>query len=185
MRPRETSLVAACLALTIAAMGLSACGSSDSGSSGPAKFHNDAYPFTFEYPNTFSVNDNVTLNQNLGTKTENNLALVLDDTNGIILQTAPLNVAVTKANLDAAKREFDALVGKADPSASGRPTEVGGFPALEYTPIAISSIPDGQSQITFLFQGRNEYVINCQSTPDHRSQMDAACDQAVSTLQPA
>ena len=102
------------------------------------------------------------MNENLGGATENNIALALDNQNGIILQTARLNVAVTKANLDAAKREFDALVGKADPSASGEPTEVATFPALEYRPIAVDSIPDGESVITFLFHGRDEFVINCQ-----------------------
>jgi hypothetical protein len=185
VRARELSLVLGCLGVLGAALGLGACGGgSDAESSGPGTFQNHAYPFTFEYPSSFQLNDNVTLNQNLGGATENNMALALDSQNGIILQTAHLNVAVTKANLEAAKREFDALIGKADPSASGEPTEVATFPALEYRPIAVSSIPDGESVITFLFRGRNEYVINCQSTPDHRSEIDAACDQALATLRP-
>jgi hypothetical protein len=184
VRERAISLVIGCLGVLVAALGLGACGGSDSESSGPGTFENDAYPFTFEYPSSFQLSEKVTLNQNLGGATENNLALALDSQNGIILQKAHLNVAVTKANLDAAKREFDALVGKADPSASGEPTEVATFPALEYRPIAVNSIPDGESVITFLFQGRDEFVINCQSTPDHRSEIDAACDQALSTLRP-
>ena len=182
MRERELSLAIGCLGVLVAALGLGSCGGSDSESSGPGIFENDAYPFTFEYPSSFQPSESVKLNENLGGATENNIALALDNQNGIILQTARLNVAVTKANLDAAKREFDALVGKADPSASGEPTEVATFPALEYRPIAVDSIPDGESVITFLFHGRDEFVINCQSTPDHRSEIDAACDQALSTL---
>ena len=185
MRAWEFRVVAAGLAVLAAAVALGACGGgSDTNSSEPATFQNGAYPFTFEYPNSFQLSENVTLNQNLGGQTENNMALALDNSDGIILQKANLNVAVTKANLDAAKRQFDALVAKVAPNASGKPTEVGGFPALEYGSIPVSSIPDGESVITFLFQDQNEYVINCQSTPDHRSEIDAACDQALSTLRP-
>ncbi|MFL5869663.1 MAG: hypothetical protein ACJ75R_01165 [Solirubrobacterales bacterium] len=182
---RKIRLMVGCAAVAAAGVGVLGCGDSGSDSSGPATFTNDAYPFTFEYPSSFALSNDVTLNQNLGAQTEDNLALALDNSNGILLQKANLNVTVTKANLEAAKRQFDVLVARIDPGASGKATEIGGFPALEYGAIPVSSVPDGQSVITFLFQGQTEYVVNCQSTPDHRSEIDAACDQALGTLKPA
>ena len=44
------------------------------------------------------------------------------------------------------------------------------------------SIEDGESRFTVLFDGDQEYLINCQSTPEHRDEVDEACDEALATL---
>jgi len=177
--------VAGCLAVLVAGVGLSACGGSDSDDSGPKTFESDAYPFTFEYPASFDVSDDVGVSQNLGGSTEDTTAVAIDDSNGIILQRATLNATVTEGNLGAAKRQFDALIHRVDPGASGKPGRIAGFPSLTYAAFALKSVPDGESQVTFLFDGRDEYVINCQSTPQERETIQAACDQALSTLKAA
>ena len=46
---------AGCLAVLVAALGLSACGDSGSDDSGPKTFEQDGYPFTFEYPASFRI----------------------------------------------------------------------------------------------------------------------------------
>jgi hypothetical protein len=33
-----------------------------------------------------------------------------------------------------------------------------------------------------MFDGDQEYQLNCQSTPGERDAVDAACDQAIATL---
>ena len=170
-------LVLACVVLPVS---LAACGS-DSGLSTEI-FQSDSYPFTFEYPGSFQVTNDVSVDQSLGAATQNNAAVALDENNGIILETATLNAQVTADNLDLAKRQFDALVGKVDPGASGKPGKTGGFPSLSYAALPVSTVQDGESTITFLFDGDQEYVINCQSTPDHRDEVNSACDQALQTL---
>jgi hypothetical protein len=146
MRSGRMLIGVGCLAVLVAALGPSACGSDgDDGDDSAAK--------TFE--------------------------------SGIILQKASLNATANEADLDAAKRQFDALVSKVDPGASGTTGRVATFPSLTYAPIGLSTVPDGQSQLTFLFEGQNEYVINCQSTPEQRETLKAACDQALRTLKPA
>ena len=63
-----------------------------------------------------------------------------------------------------------------------KPTEVGGFLALDYGTFDIPNPPDAQDRVVLLFDGSNEYEINCQSVPDQRDALNAACDQALRTL---
>ena len=172
---------AAVLAPIVAALALGACGGDDSGDD-TQTFENDAYPFTFDYPGSLSESSDVSFSQNLGESAADSVALALDQSNGIILQKSTLNASVTSDNLDAAKQQFDRLVGQIDHGASGKAGETVGFPSLTYSAVPVASIQDGQSEITFLFDGENEYVINCQSTPDQRDAINSACDEALQTL---
>jgi len=183
MKPRRQHSLAATVVLA-AALALAACGGDDDSDDSSTKtFSNDAYPFTFEYPGSLEETTDVSVNQNLGSgSTNDNVALGLDESNLILLQHATLNAQVTSDNLGAVKKQFDQLVGQADQGASGTVGETGGFPSLTYQDVPAPSVQDGQSQITFLFDGENEYVINCQSTPDHRDELSSACDQALSSL---
>lgn len=85
-------------------------------------------------------------------------------------------------NIDQAKAEFDGLVAQVDPSATGEAGETAGFPSLRYDSLSVPDPQDGESRLTLLFDGDREYVINCQSTPDGREALDAACDQVLETL---
>jgi len=166
----------------ILAIGLIGCGDDDSG---PSTFEEDGFPFTFEYPGDFEVAEEVTFDQSLGGASDEDVSVNLDEDNGIVLQRITLNQEVTERNLELAKREIDGLLGPVDPDAS--PAQVGetaGFPSLEYESIALTTPEDGESRIFFLFDGDQEYVINCQSTPDEREAVDAACEQMLETLEP-
>jgi hypothetical protein len=57
-----------------------------------------------------------------------------------------------------------------------------GLPSIEYTGVPTRSPVNGESRLLLLFDGSDEYVINCQSTPQHLDEIDAACDQVASTL---
>jgi hypothetical protein len=39
-----------------------------------------------------------------------------------------------------------------------------------------------QNRVTFLFEGKDELQINCQSTEDKRDELLAGCDEVLSTL---
>jgi len=159
---------------------LAACGGDSDDSS---TFEQDDYPFTFEYPADFESSDDVSIDTTLGGSLEDTIALGVDDSNGIILQRTTLGVEVTEENLDQAKSEFDGLVAQIEPGASGEAGETGGFPSLTYGAIPLPTPPEGESRLTILFEGDQEYVLNCQSTPENRDEINAACDEALATLE--
>ena len=108
----------------------------------------------------------------------------MDEDNGIIVQRYKLQASISKDNLDLAKTEFDALVGGLSPDAAeGESSEIAGLPALRYSNVPVRSVEKGQSSLIVLFDGSTEYLINCQSTPQKRSEINEACDLAADTLE--
>lgn len=154
------------------------------GASGDGVFDEKNFPFTFEYPGSFSETDDVTVDQDLGGGgADAQHAIVLDESNVIAVQRFTLKVVVDESNLDAAKPEFDALLRQVDPKADSVPTKVAGLPALEFDAIAVPSVEGGESRLIGFFDGDQEYLINCQSTTELREEVEAACDRALQTLE--
>ena len=176
-------LAAILATVALGAGGLVACGDDDD--DGPSTFNEEGFPFTFEYPGDFELTDDVSFDQSLGAGSDEDISLSLDDDNGIILQRFTLATEVDEAKLPLAKREFDALLEQADVDAPpGQPGETAGYPSLEYESVALTVPEEGESRLVALFDGNQEYLLNCQSTPDDREQVDAACEQMLETLSP-
>ena len=152
------------------------------GDSGPQDFDQDGFPFTFEYPEDLEVSTDVSFDSDLGAAADDTVAVGIDDSNGIVVQRFTLQVAIDEGNLDRAQAEFDRLIGDVDPDASSETGETAGLPSLTYGAIQVPNPPDGESRITVFFDGDQEYLINCQSTPEEREAINAACDQALETL---
>ena len=172
-------VVALLLALALATLALGACGGE-----GDGRFEADGFTFTFQYPEGFEESDDVAIQQQQGAQAEESLAVGLDDDNGLVVQRYELERSVDEDTLELAKAEFDRLVaGLAPGAAPGETTDVAGFPALRYSDVPVRSIERGQSRLIVLFDGRTEYLINCQSTPDKRSEINEACDMAIDTLE--
>lgn len=161
--------------------GFVACGGDDSG---PATLSEDGFPFTFEYPGDWEPSDDVSLGQELGGTADETIAVGLDDDNAIILQRFTLSVSIDEGNLDRARKEFDGLIAAIDPEAAGEAGEVGGYLSLEYEGVALSMPPEGESRLIVLFEGDQEYFLNCQSTPENREEVESACDRALETIEP-
>lgn len=104
-------MIAICAALAFAA-----CADEDDGGAN-ATFEREGFPFTFEYPASFELAEDVTLAQTLGGESDEAVALGSDDDNGIVVERFTLNVEVDESNLDQAKQEFDQLFQQVDPSA--------------------------------------------------------------------
>ncbi len=167
------------LLLALAALGLGACG----GGGDPPRFEAEGFRISFEYPEGFEESEDVTINEQQGSQAEESRAVGLDEDNGIIVQRYGLKRSIDAGNLDLAKAEFDALVAGLSPDAAkGKTTEVAGLPALTYAEVPVASVEGGQSRLVVVFDGRTEYLINCQSTPEKRSEINEACDLAVETL---
>ena len=65
----------------------------------------------------------------------------------------------------------------------GEVTSVGGLPALEYEAFDLRRPAKAQSRLLVLFDGVTEYLVNCQSMPDQRKQVEAACDLVKGSLE--
>jgi len=167
------------LMAVLAALALVACGGEED-----TRFEAKGFGITFDYPEGFDESDDVTINEQQGSEAKESRAVGLDEDNGIIVQRYSLQEKITKDNLDLAKAEFDALVAGLSPDAAkGVTTEVAGLPALRYDAVPVGSVEKGQSKLIVVFDGATEYLINCQSTPEKRSEINEACDQAVDTLE--
>jgi hypothetical protein len=162
-------------AVAVAVLGLGGCSESDDEAS---------IPFTYDYPEEFEQVDDVPAQTSLGSPPLASTGLMLDDQDGVVLQSYALNVPITDENVAMAKRELDQLVSQVDRKASGDVGTVAGLPAISYEDIGITTVPDGVSRLTFIFDGDREYLINCQASA-HPAEVEAACDQVLSTLQPA
>ena len=169
-----------------AAPAFAACGDDDGdGGDGNATFEREGFPFTFEYPDSFELRENVTVGQTLGGESDevdDRVALALDDDNLIAVERVALEVVVDESNLDQAKQELDQLFQQVDPSAESQPGEIAGLRSLSLDAIAVPTPEDGESRFTVLFEGDQQYVIACQSTPAGRPEIEAACDLALETL---
>jgi hypothetical protein len=61
---------------------------------------------------------------------------------------------------------------------------VGGLPALRFegTSVTLAGV-SVRSRLTLLYDGRNQYAVNCQFTPDRADEVNAGCDQIVDSFQ--
>ena len=167
------------ISVALASVALAACGEDE-----PNRFDEQGFAITFEYPAGFEETDDVTLSEQRGSQAQKSRALGLDEDNGIIVQRYRLQRSIDSESLDLAKAEFDRLVsGLASEAPEGEKTEVGGLPALRYSGVPVSSPADAESRLIVLFDGRTEYLINCQSTPEKRQEIEEACDLAADTLE--
>lgn len=169
----------AALSLALIAV-TAACGGGDG--DGIETFEEEGFPFTFEHPASFEKTSDVSYSSTAGTAADDAAAVALDDRNAIAVSRYELNAEVTAENVGQVKPEIDDLIsGLTGTEVSGEQVEIGGFPGFEYT-FDLEDPPEGRSRFFVLFDGRNEYTLNCQSTPEKRDEIQAACQQVVDTL---
>lgn len=149
---------------------------------GTETFEKDGFPFTFEYPGSFDETSDISYSSEAGVEARDDVAIGLDDSNAIVVSRYDLNIEVTARNLGEVKAELDTVMSQVSgKELSGKRIEIGGFPGFEYE-FDLDDPPDGRSRFLVLFDGKREYTLNCQSTPDKRDELEAACRQAVDTL---
>ena len=112
-----------------------------------------------------------------------NQGIGIDDDNAIFLSRYELAAEVGEDNVDDAHAELDGVVSElVGTDVTGERADVGGLIAFRYDDFAVTPPVDGESDLTFVFDGDVQYQLNCQSTPTHRDRMDEACELAVDTL---
>ena len=151
---------------------------------GDEKFDESEFGITFEYPRDLEETDDVSLTSQLGSGAEETRALALNENNALIVQKYRLNIDVNEGNLESTvKPELDNLLGQVSAGAKSVRTDYGGLPALEFKSIKLTNPSNGTSRLVFLFDGRDEYELNCQWTPDEREKIQDACEKALDTLE--
>lgn len=172
--------LALALALLLAAVA-GGCGG-DGKDSGPKTFDEKEFGITFQYPGEFDLADKLVFRRSAGLAATASRAVRLDDQNLLGLQRFDLRTVVTEENLDrflpGANRLFTQLAGK---KMTGKKVEFGGLPGFQYE-LLLHDIRNGRTRATLLFDGKVEYLLNCQSTPPKRPEITRACDQALRTL---
>lgn len=157
------------------------------GGSGNQSFSAAGYPFTFNFPSSW------TLTRGAGS----------DDSGGSALRTVtvalkqPFDQASISqyrlkkklpSGVNGYQPEVDRVVKRLTREAGGsagdaKVVKYGGLPGYQYVLSYSSGGQKLQNQLTFLFQGENEFLIGCQSSPDKRNEMSDGCEQILESIE--
>ena len=161
-------------------LGAAACGGG-----GDRTFEARGIGITFTYPSSSKPATDISFARRAGASAAARAGVALDKNNLIVVSRCDLKRAITAANLPRFKGEVDTVIGQlAGKPVSGRQVEYGGLPGYEYA-IALSTPPNSISRMAVLFAQATEYLINCQSTPPERDEIEKACRKALDTLERA
>jgi hypothetical protein len=182
------SLLVATVSL-IALTALTACHASVTvGTSNPTTKTFTGHNVSFQYPGSWNP-------VQLGTKSASQGTPIWTEAFGVntasfaTVAQYPENISITPSNIDQHTSELTTqmqnLFAQAGGSMQSGPTKMtlGGFPALGYSGTAVN--PDAVSvknRIVLAFNGKTEYLVNCQSTGQSSGAIDAGCDQIIRTF---
>jgi hypothetical protein len=153
------------------------------GGGGDKTFDADQIGVKFKYSPRFHPIEDIDFGQSAGAEAVAQAGVALDKVNAIILSRYDLNATIDKDNLAKFKGEVDDVISQlAGHRVSGREVEYGGLPGYEYV-IDVKNPAQGQSRMAVLFDQATEYLINCQSTPPDRDDIEAGCRKALDTLE--
>jgi hypothetical protein len=139
-------------------------------------FDEPEFAIKFRYPQGFNSVD-VRIGSSAGARPAAQKAIGLKGDNVVIVTRYNLQRRVTEDNLDTIKPEADKLFSRlAGKDLKAKSTTVAGMPALEYEAFDLQRPKNARSKLLVLFDGVTEYLINCQSMPDQRKQLEKGCD---------
>ncbi len=167
-----------------AAAALAGCGgSAQSSDTGSGRFDHHGFEITFSYPESLKPVDDLILGTTSGPSDTARAGIGIDRQNVILVTRYDLRRSVTDTNVDAVRTEVDGVIRTlAGSRVGGRRVDFGKLPGYAYR-VRLGAPQGGISRIFVLFDKQVEYFFNCQSTPESRAALDAACDQALDTLE--
>ena len=168
----------------ILAFALAGCGSDD----GDKSFSTPTYPFSFDYPSGWTVSRTASFNYGSSSSAERSVSVALKEPFDQVTITQYKLRKTLPAGVNGNQPEVDRIVRRLTRQAKGtasdaKVVEYGGIPGYQY----IVEYPGGenvtlQNQLTFLFSGKDEFQINCQSSPAKREELNKGCEQILGSL---
>ena len=146
-------------------------------------FVDDDFAVTFRYPSSFTEGEVVDVARSVGGKPAASAALQLDTYDGIVvskyLNAAPVGPEDMVEVLPVFNSQVSQLVEK---QVTGSIVDIAGLPGIRYDDLDVPGRVNQKSRLVFLFDGRDQYLLNCQSTAEHRDELTRACDRALATV---
>jgi hypothetical protein len=174
--------------IAVLVVGAIFAGCGGGGGSDDQSFTTPTYPFSFDYPDGWTVSRGANFNYGSSDSAVRSVSVALK---------APLDqVTITQYKLrktlppgtNGYQPEVDRIVRRLTREADGdasdaKVVEYGGIPGYQY----VVEYPGTgnitlQNRLTFLFQGKKEFQINCQSSPENREALNKGCDQILGSL---
>jgi hypothetical protein len=180
---RIASILAVVVVLALAAA-LSGCGGGDDE---PVEFATPTYPFSFEYPAGWKLTRNAAFNYGSDAGVRSVSVSLKDPYDQVTITQYKLNKTLPEG-INGNQREVDRIVRRLARQAKGTASDsktvtYGGVPGYQY--VVEYPATDGQilrNTLTFLFKGKDEFQVNCQSSPKNREALDKGCNQVLTTL---
>lgn len=168
--------------VALACLALAGCGGENQ-----KQFSALNYPFSFSYPSGWKLTRNASFNYGSGSG-ERSLSIALKEPFDQVTITQYKLRRKLKPNENGNRREVDRVVAKLTTQANGTASDAttvkyGGTPGYQY--VVEYPAADGtelRNTLTFLFKGEDEFQINCQSSPKHRTDLDKGCEMVLGSL---
>lgn len=176
---------AAGVLLVLAAAGLLAVGCGSGG--GDKTFEGEGYSFT--YPGKWHPVEGGGAAE-FGDRVSSVTLAPSEGASGLTLNVYRLRGSVTESNIETIAPEVASVTAEIFHQAGGRttagPRRVSGAGLPGFSAEGMAVTPKGvhvQSLVTLLFDGKTEYFVNCQFTPDQAEEMRKGCDQVLGSFQ--
>lgn len=182
MRRALTSATA--LSLLVATVALAGCGGSTAGN---LTFEDDAYPFSFSYPASWTLSRNVESQGSDANSAQKAVSVALKEPFDQVTVSQFKLKKELPAGESAFKPEVDRIVKQTVAQAKGKAgkaksVDYGGAKGYQYTLTYPAGSESLQSTLTLLFKGGEETQVNCQSSAENRDELDSGCEQILESL---
>lgn len=170
----------ALLMMCAAAALVSGCGSA----TGAGSFSSDSYPFSFNYPSSWTLSQSRAAGADHGTVT----VALREPLDQVQLTSFTMKKAIPKGE-NANQSEIDAIVSrmvKQDGGKAGKAREVeyGGVSGFQFTlSYPASTSVELEGRVTILFNGKTQVSVNCQSSAENRKDLSKGCDEILDSLE--
>lgn len=165
--------------IVIVALAISGCGAS-----GGKHFSAAAFPYSFDYPGTWTLARSTASTSGLPS-----VSLALEEP---LDQVSIMQYKLKKtlpAGAEGNRTEVDRIVKTMTRRAGGEASEskavrYGGLPGFQYV-LKYSTGGDVKlsNKVTFLFRGEDEFQFNCQYSPKHSAELNAGCNKILDSLE--
>jgi hypothetical protein len=180
-----TRSIAKSLAAALVAGALFAgCG----GGGGDQSFSTPTYPFSFDYPSGWTLSRGANFTYGSNDSAVRSVSAALKEPYDQVTITQYKLRKTLPDGTNGYQPEVDRIVRRLTKQAGGdasdaKVVQYGGVPGYQY----IVEYPGGagitlQNKLTFLFKGKYEYQINCQSSEKNRKALNEGCDQILGSL---